>query len=375
MRVLLITELYPSGPSDGPTVISHALRNVFREWVFSESVSVEVVIPRVFGLRRFLKELPPRVTTNQIDGIRVVSFRLFKIPIWNRVVTYRRVLRYLATKKGAVDVLVSHMPHGNKLGSVMRNILGVPLVMGIHQSDLKHMSEDSSIYVRADGLVWRSPSMRRLGREYVTPEREITAVSGVDPRWIRGSGRSNFPSDLRFLTVARLHPLKNIDVTIRALASIPSRHIWRYTIIGNGPEFQRLKQLAVSLGVDDRIEIKGELPHEECMVQMDNADVFVMVSAPETFGLVYVEAMSRGMIIIGARGWGIDGVAKQEEEALFCVARDEDDLREKITSLWHRDLAAMSAKAVQKARSLSGPECSETYFKFVRGLVASINDS
>ena len=46
---------------------------------------------------------------------------------------------------------------------------------------------------------------------------------------------------------------------------------------------------------------------------MEESDVFAMVSSPETFGLVYIEAMAKGCVTIGSKGEGIDGVIVNNE--------------------------------------------------------------
>ena len=60
---------------------------------------------------------------------------------------------------------------------------------------------------------------------------------------------------------------------------------------------------------------------------MKKSDVFVMPSAPETFGLVYLEAMASGCIVVGAKGWGIDGLIKNGFDGYLVEPRDIDALK------------------------------------------------
>ena len=57
-----------------------------------------------------------------------------------------------------------------------------------------------------------------------------------------------------------------------------------------------------------------------------NADCFVMVSSREAFGLVYLEAMAKGCIVIGTKGQGIEGIVKHGENGFLCKARDVNEL-------------------------------------------------
>ena len=372
MKVLLLTELYPSSHMDAPAHISHALHYFCREWRERNEVEVEVVMHRIVGLKVLLQRRYPLMAAQSIDGILVTTIRLFKIPFLGKVISYRPILRHLQKKKKSIDVIVSHMPRSNLLGAVLQKHLRVPRVSGVHQSDLKVMNEDVSRYVAADAVAWRSPSMRELGQKWVTPDRDFIALSGIESRWIRQEGRGYFPSALRFLTVARLVPLKNVDVTLRALASLPSKMDWSFTVVGDGPELPELQHLAQELGLGSRVKFLGELSRDACIAQMDDADVFIMVSAPETFGMAYLEAMARGMIVIGAKGWGIDGIAEAGKEAMFCAPRDELSLRQEIIRLWQRDLPSISSRAVNKARSLSMEKCARSYLEFIRSIANDV---
>ena len=60
------------------------------------------------------------------------------------------------------------------------------------------------------------------------------------------------------------------------------------------------------------------MKREEVIRQMDNHDVFVMISRNETFGLVYLEAMARGCITIASRNEGFDGVIEHGVNGFLC---------------------------------------------------------
>jgi len=111
------------------------------------------------------------------------------------------------------------------------------------------------------------------------------------------------------LTVANLTRSKGIDVALRAFASVKDRFPdLHYVIVGAGEEEKALKGLAAALDTGDRVSFEGAQTHKRVMHHMSAADVFVLVSSNEGFGVVYVEAMGHGLPVIGSLGEGIGDV-------------------------------------------------------------------
>ncbi len=103
------------------------------------------------------------------------------------------------------------------------------------------------------------------------------------------------------MTVARLWPgdiYKGVDVTIRALPKIAEAFpSVKYVVIGRGDDQPRLANLAVELGVADRVVFAGFVPNDALVAHYQLADVYVMPSK-EGFGIVYLEAMACGVPVI-----------------------------------------------------------------------------
>jgi glycosyltransferase involved in cell wall biosynthesis len=107
--------------------------------------------------------------------------------------------------------------------------------------------------------------------------------------------RENGPA--RFVSVGRLIPQKGFDRTLRALACIGEID-WRYTIVGQGAEEDALRQLARSLGVADRVTFAGW--QDDIQPFLCAADIQLIPSRREPFGLVAVEGMSTGLTVIAS---------------------------------------------------------------------------
>ncbi len=109
--------------------------------------------------------------------------------------------------------------------------------------------------------------------------------------------------ELALVTVAHLVARKRHADVVRALALLRDRYPGlRYLVVGDGPERAALARLAAELGVADRVELAGQLPHAEALRRSRRCALFVMPSVDEAFGVAYVEAMAAGVPAIGSRG-------------------------------------------------------------------------
>jgi glycosyltransferase involved in cell wall biosynthesis len=111
------------------------------------------------------------------------------------------------------------------------------------------------------------------------------------------------PADPTLVTVGNLIERKRHADVIRALPRLLEPHPrLQYVIVGEGPERQRLGELAAGLGVADHVEFTGALPHPAAVARAQGASVFVLPSVAEAFGVSYVEAMAAGVPAVGTRG-------------------------------------------------------------------------
>jgi glycosyltransferase involved in cell wall biosynthesis len=97
------------------------------------------------------------------------------------------------------------------------------------------------------------------------------------------------------LNVGRLAAEKNQDILVRALACLPQAHL---VLAGAGLKMASLRDLAVTLGVEDRLHMPGALPPDDIADLYAAADLAVFPSMWETFGFAAVEAAMTGMPLV-----------------------------------------------------------------------------
>ncbi len=110
------------------------------------------------------------------------------------------------------------------------------------------------------------------------------------------------------LSVGRIEPLKGLDILITAMAGIEDRSDVRLVIVGGDlerdRELARLRMMVGSLGLSEMVTFTGAVEHERLPEYYSAADVFVLPSYYESFGLVALEAMACGTPVIASRVGG-----------------------------------------------------------------------
>jgi glycosyltransferase involved in cell wall biosynthesis len=159
------------------------------------------------------------------------------------------------------------------------------------------------------------------------------AVPGVDAASRAQGGPADAPVQL--LAVGSLIPRKGYDVLVEALGCVRSRD-WRLTIAGSpdhAPETARQLQARIAAaGLQDHIVLAGAVDQTTLAGLYDRADLFVMPSLFEGYGMVLTEALARGLpIICTMSGAGADTVPS--EAALKVPPGDAEALAKALASL------------------------------------------
>jgi len=133
------------------------------------------------------------------------------------------------------------------------------------------------------------------------------------------------------LFLARIHPIKNLDMLLRAFAGVLARYPAAALVVAGDGEpdvVSGLRSLARNLGIDNNVRWVGFARADIKRWLLGRADVFVLPSWSENFGLAVAEAMSAGIPVIVTRGVGIAdivlaagcGVVTDCSEPALCAA-------------------------------------------------------
>ncbi len=119
------------------------------------------------------------------------------------------------------------------------------------------------------------------------------------------------------LVLARMHPVKGIDVFLRALADVPGLHAW---IAGDGPKRGAYERLSRQLGLAGRVRFLGWRNDRKALLEA--SDVVVLPSRYEPFGTVILEAWATSRPLVATRADGARQYVRDGETGLLCGIDD-----------------------------------------------------
>jgi glycosyltransferase involved in cell wall biosynthesis len=190
--------------------------------------------------------------------------------------------------------------------AVRRADPGVPLVVSVHGGDVygPHAGGSSVRETLAHArlvLANSAGTARRCVQHGASAQ--ATRVVHLGTELPPGPAPPPDPRAPLLVTVGNLIERKRHADVIAALPALRRRHPGlRYIVVGDGPERERLLELAASLGVAEVVQLRGRLPHGAAVAVARSATLFVLPSVQEAFGVSFVEAMAAGVPAIGSRG-------------------------------------------------------------------------
>lgn len=141
----------------------------------------------------------------------------------------------------------------------------------------------------------------------------------------------------RLLSVCRLEQseqYKGIDVVLQALPKVVRRiPDLSYVIVGGGSDLARHRKLATDLGVAAHVEFAGNVSDEALRAYYRDSDIFIMPSAAEGFGFVFLEAMYHAKPVIAANSGATPEVVRDGKTGLLVDYDNVEQLGHAITSL------------------------------------------
>jgi N-acetyl-alpha-D-glucosaminyl L-malate synthase BshA len=135
------------------------------------------------------------------------------------------------------------------------------------------------------------------------------------------------PDELVLLHASNFRPVKNLPAVVEVFRRLAVDRPCRLVLVGEGPELPRVRGLVEENGLADRVDFLGQVEDLEALLPC--ADLVLLPSLHESFGLVALEAMSCGVPVIATtRG----GTREFIEDGVNSILRDPDDIDGMVTA-------------------------------------------
>ncbi|MEE9247126.1 MAG: glycosyltransferase [Dehalococcoidia bacterium] len=280
------------------------------------------------------------------------------------------------------DVYHSHYWLSGQAVSMLNNDYGIPHVASFHtlgeakvrarpaevESDLRIRSE-RAILNRADQIVAVSEHERLNMIDYydASPDKIRVIPCGVDMDTFRPRDKDESRRELGIgdskvlLFVGRVQPLKGPELLLRAVANLKNREGLRLLIVGGDEEgdaeLNQLRKLAQELGITHMVTFEGIVQQKRLPLYYNAADVCIVPSYYESFGLVAAEALACGTPVIAARVGGLRETVTDGVNGYLIPSRSPEAFAERIDLLLDNDYLcnALGARARTSVQRLAWP--------------------
>jgi len=150
--------------------------------------------------------------------------------------------------------------------------------------------------------------------------------------------------------VSNFRKVKNLPVVLEVYNKVRKKLPTRLVLVGDGPEREATERGASELGILEDVIFMGD--QEYIAEILPCADVFLLPSEHESFGLAALEAMSCGVPVVGSRVGGLHEVVVDGETGFLCDPHDADCMTELVLSLLTNEdyRREMGARARERAK-------------------------
>lgn len=391
-KILLLTNIYPTEDPKYPgTKICHFFTKEWQKKGYDVRViHYESCFPRFYyviggllGDKIMAKtgslvdmSTPRKATQYEVDGIKVCRVPLKKffphgaIPKKSEIEAIHATESFLLSEVFEPDVITAHFffPQAQFLHKLKELYPKAITCMVMHSNgenipkyykDYKPLMDSINIWG------FRSKSFKtQFECIYGQQAHEFLCYSGIPSEYIQPQQRNFSEGIKKFVFLGSLYKLKNVDITLRALEKVYKDSDYSFDVIGDGAELSNLKKITAQLKQENHVLFHGRQPRDKAQTIMAGADCFIMVSSREAFGLVYLEAMAKGIIPVATIGQGFDGIIIDGENGFLCPSRNVQalkDVLQRMRKLPAEELQRISQNAIATAKELTNEKVAEKY--------------
>jgi glycosyltransferase involved in cell wall biosynthesis len=379
--------------------VLHICSDFSKQSIYNQLVShlsVAEIEQVVYVPTRTQNELGKNQKENLTNVNYKYSFILNKI---DRINYFGKIKKIEKDLTSSIDVKNCDVIHAHFLfsdGGVAYNLhkkYGTPYIVAIRNTDINiffkyflHLHCFAfDILKNASQIIFLTPKyyeytfekyiLQKFHEDFI--KKTSIIPNGVNPFWLNNINKRDVSfkkNKVTFLYVGDFSKNKNIQVSIQALGEMygEGKNI-QFVIVGGGGNYDtEIRKLVVKHSNWIKI-VERTNNLEELREIYKSADIFIMPSKYETFGLVYIEAMSQGLPIIYSSGQGVDGFFEEGEVGFSVKSGKVLDLKEKL-DLMIDNYENISTKCCAKSKDFSWVDISKKYIDIYNRFSKSITN-
>lgn len=258
----------------------------------------------------------------------------------------------------------------------------IPVVTTLHGTDITLVGKDASYEPvvtfsinQSDGVTAVSEELKRETFEYFKITNEIEVIPNfIDLKKFKKQKKDHFktaicPNDEALIVhTSNFRKVKRVDDVINIFANIHHEIPAKLLMIGDGPERMKAEALGRELGIGDDIRFLGKLEAVEEVLSV--ADLFIMPSEKESFGLAALEAMACEVPVISSNVGGIPELNIQGVTGFLSPVGDIEDMTSKALFVLDKDnLPKFKENALERAKEFDITRILPVYEAFYQRIV------
>jgi L-malate glycosyltransferase len=239
----------------------------------------------------------------------------------------------------------------------------IPVVTTLHGTDITLVGKDASYEPvvtfsinQSDGVTAVSSDLKRETYEYFNITNDIEVIPNfIDLEKFKKQKKDHFKKaicphgEALVVHTSNFRKVKRVLDVVRIFANIHQEIPAKLLMIGDGPERERAEKLCRDLNISDDVRFLGKLEAVEEVLSV--ADLFLMPSEKESFGLAALEAMACEVPVISSNTGGLPELNVQGETGFLSTVGDIEDMtRKALYVLDKNNLPRFKENALQRAR-------------------------
>jgi L-malate glycosyltransferase len=298
--------------------------------------------------------------------VDIKSYPLFDFPPYELALASKMVS---VVKYEKLDLLHVHyaIPHASAAYMAKQILksqgIHIPVVTTLHGTDITLVGKDPSYEPvvtfsinESDGVTAVSQDLKRETYEYFNINREIEVIYNfIDLDRFKRQKKDHFklaicPNGEKLLVhTSNFRKVKRVEDVIHVFYEVRKEIPAKLLLVGDGPERDKMERLCRELGTCDDIRFLGKLEYVEEVLSV--ADLFLMPSEKESFGLAALEAMACEVPILTSDAGGIPELNVNGVTGFVCKVGDIADMKEKALYILNdANLPAFKANALARAQ-------------------------
>jgi len=333
------------------------------------------------------KDANKRMIANPLDTAYIYSTPFTRIDSYIYYTKINKILKDIEQKVNLkeIDLLHAHFMFSD--GGVAYQIkkkYGIDYIVAIRNTDI-NLFYKYGIHVRHYGtkilksakkIIFLSPAYKEALLENYVPaklmdeirRKSVIIPNGIDDFWIKDPGREETNKvnqySISFIFVGELSENKNILATLKVIELLQQfNYNVRLSVVGTGPLFAEVEAWINKTNNELNVILHGYISDKRKLRNLYNeSDIFIMPSHKETFGLVYIEAMSQGLPVIYSKGQGIDGYYMNGDIGYSVNPDDPLEIVESILAI-KKDYKAISERAIKESAQFTWDKIAAKYIE------------